>query len=149
MIIALGIRVWISVSVMDWVRVRIKNSWGLRLSPKIFSCLSYSRTIACCRCLTSNQKVLIYTTHIKKQLPNLISLFWEEKYLTNNNRSEISQKVRSFRTGQKFRRGRLTPGPTEKNRILPESTPALQIDGHLWTVWIWKFCNRSGSEIFW
>jgi len=36
-----------------------------------------------------------------------------------------------FRRGQKFR---LTPGPKEKRRILPESTPALQIRGHLWCV---------------
>jgi len=31
----------------------------------IFSGCSYSRTAACCGHLTSNQKVLIYATHVK------------------------------------------------------------------------------------
>jgi len=34
---------------------------------------SYSRTIACCECLTSNLKVLIYTTHNKKVIAKLYS----------------------------------------------------------------------------
>jgi len=32
----------------------------------ILQWFSYSRTVACCVYLTSNQKVSVYTTHIKK-----------------------------------------------------------------------------------
>jgi len=46
--------------------VRKKNNWSLRLSLIYFIGFTYSRSVACCGYLTSNQKVLIYTTHIKK-----------------------------------------------------------------------------------
>jgi len=39
----------------------------------IFTGFSYSRIVACCGYLTSNQKVLIYTTHIKKVIAKLYS----------------------------------------------------------------------------
>jgi len=37
-----------------------------KIKPNIFTGFTYSRSVACCGYLTSNQKVLIYTTHIKK-----------------------------------------------------------------------------------
>jgi len=50
-----------------------ENTWSLRLSPIFFTGFTYSRTVACCEYLTSNQKVLIYTTHIKKVIAELYS----------------------------------------------------------------------------
>jgi len=42
-----------------------KNNWGQGLDPKIFNGETYSRAIDCRGYLTSNQNVLIYTTHFK------------------------------------------------------------------------------------
>jgi len=60
------IRVWcfkFSVSGQGFGYGKKKN---LTLSQIFFSGYSYSRTVACCGCLTSKQTALIYTTHIKK-----------------------------------------------------------------------------------
>jgi len=45
----------------------------------LFSDDSYSRTAACFGYLTSNWKVWIYATHIKKYTPKFIPLLWEAK----------------------------------------------------------------------
>jgi len=65
-----------------------------------FSAYSYSRAIACCGYLTSNQKVLIYTTHTKKSKRQILFLYSEKQNIWQ---AVIGQK---FRRGQKFR---LTP----------------------------------------
>jgi len=67
-------------------------NWSLRLSPIFSTGFTYSRTVACCGSLTSNQKVLIYTTHIKKVIAKLYSFTLRRKKW---------QKI----MGQKFRRG--------------------------------------------
>jgi len=48
-----------------------KNNWSVRLILIFFTGFSYSRTVACCGYLTSNQQVLIYTTRIKKVIAKL------------------------------------------------------------------------------
>jgi len=45
--------------------------WVKVISPIFFSGCGYSRAAACCGYLTSNQKVLVHTTHIKKVIPKL------------------------------------------------------------------------------
>jgi len=46
-----------------------------KTKSNIFNGYSYSRTVACCAYLISNQKVLICTTHIKKVIAKFYSLF--------------------------------------------------------------------------
>jgi len=75
--------------------------------------------------LTSNQNVLIYTTHIKKsncQTPFLYSA-------KQHNRQTI--------TGQKFRRG-------QKFRL----TPALRFFDHLWCKAISKLGNNLSGDVY-
>jgi len=55
------------------LQLQKENNWSLRLSPIFFTGFTYSRTVACCVRLTSNQKVLIYTTQIKKVITKLYS----------------------------------------------------------------------------
>jgi len=50
-----------------------------KTKSNIFSAYSYSRTVACCGYLTSNQQVLIYTTHIKKVIAKLYSFTLRSK----------------------------------------------------------------------
>jgi len=64
----------------------------LRLSPIFFSGYAYSCTVACCGYLTTNKKVLIYTTNITKVITKLHSFALRSKKTDNNNRSEISQR---------------------------------------------------------
>jgi len=45
------------------------------MKSNIFTGFIYSRTVACCEYLTSNQKVLIYTTHIKKSNRRTLFLY--------------------------------------------------------------------------
>jgi len=49
--------------------------------PIFFSDYSYSRTVTCCGYLTSNQKVLIHTTHIKKATAKLYSFTLKSKII--------------------------------------------------------------------
>jgi len=56
-----------------------ENNWSLRLSPVFFTGFAYSRTVACCGFLASNQKVLIYTTHIKKVIAKFYSFTLKSK----------------------------------------------------------------------
>ena len=81
-------------------------NWSLRLSPIFFTGFTCSRTVACCGHLTSNQNVLIYTTHIKKVIAKLCSFTLRRKQW---------QKM----IGQKFR---LTPG-YRQYRISPTLPP--------------------------
>jgi len=67
-----------------------KNNWGQGLSPKIFNDQSYSRATACCWYLTSNQNLLIYTTHIKKLIDRLHFFILRSKI------TEKQQQVRKF-----------------------------------------------------
>jgi len=48
-------------------------TWGLKASPIFFNGYSYSRTVACCGYLTSNQNALMCTTHIEKVIDKLYS----------------------------------------------------------------------------
>ena len=101
-----GLWIHVYVSVLGWglgQGEKNKNNWGRRLSPNIFSGWTYPRIIACCGYLTPNQKVLIYTTHTKKDFSNFI--FSSEKQ--NNWQTMTGQK---FRRGQKFH---LTPDPIQ------------------------------------
>jgi len=72
-----------------------KNS-GVRLSPTFFSGHSCSRTVSLLWCLTSNQKVLICTTHFKKVVAKLYSFILRSKiseqqyWVSISQRSEIS-----------------------------------------------------------
>jgi len=50
-----------------------------KTKSNIFSRYSYSRTVACCGYQTSNQKVLIYTTHIKNVNTVLYSITLRSK----------------------------------------------------------------------
>ena len=65
----LGLRVWCLGKCVGlgfvW-QLEKENHWSLRLSPIFFTGFTYSRSVVCCGHLTSNQKLLIYTTHIKK-----------------------------------------------------------------------------------
>jgi len=56
-----------------------ENKWSLRLSPIFFTGFTYSRIVACCGYLTSNQKFKFTQRTSKKQSPNFIPLLWEEK----------------------------------------------------------------------
>jgi len=49
------------------------------VSPILFSGNSYFRTVARCGLMTSNQNVLIDTTHIKKVIPKLYSFTLKSK----------------------------------------------------------------------
>ena len=40
----------------------------------------------------------------------------------------------------------LTPGPKEKRRILPESTPAIRIRSHLWSLVPFSDCSKVPSD---
>jgi len=48
---------------------------------EIFNAQTYSRAIACCRPLTSNQNVSIYTTHIKKVIVRLYFFILRSKII--------------------------------------------------------------------
>jgi len=50
-----------------------------KTKSNIFGGYSYSRTVACCGYLTSNQKVLIHTTHIKQAIAKLYSFALRSK----------------------------------------------------------------------
>jgi len=79
---------WLGIRASVWARCRKRKIIGLRrLSPTFFSDCAYSRSIACCGYLTSNQKVLIYTTHNRQTL----CLYSEKK---NNWQVIIGQKFR-------------------------------------------------------
>ena len=56
-----------------------ENNWSLRSSSVFFTGFTYSPAVACCRYLTSNQKVFIYTTHIKKVIAKLYSFTMRSK----------------------------------------------------------------------
>ena len=61
--------------------------------------------MSCCEYLIFNQKILIYTTNIKKVIakPNLFVL--RSKTLINNNRSEITRRSEiSLDTGTFFKK---------------------------------------------
>jgi len=63
----LGVRIWClgkCAGLGFMLLLEKENNWSLRLSPIFFTGFTCSRTVACCGHLTSNQKVLIYTTHI-------------------------------------------------------------------------------------
>ena len=62
-----------------WVRAIKKNYLGPSLSPIFFAGDSYSRTLACCGCLTSDQTVFNYTAHIKKTNAKLHSFTLRSK----------------------------------------------------------------------
>ena len=68
----------------------MKNQWGFILSLIFFSCYGYSRSVACYAYLTSNQKVLIHTTHIKEVIAKLYSFTLRSKI------GEKQEKVRKF-----------------------------------------------------
>ena len=72
-----------------WFRVR-KWKKIVTLSPKFFSGHSCSRTVSLLWCLTSNQKVLICTTHFKKVVAKLYS------FILRNKISEQQYWVRNF-----------------------------------------------------
>ena len=89
----LGHRVWClgkCVGLRFMLQLEKQNNGSLRLSPIFFTDFTYSRTAACCGYLTSNQKVLIYTTHIQKVIAKLYSFTLRSKITDKNNRSEIS-----------------------------------------------------------
>jgi len=67
-----------------------KNNGVHGLSPKIFNGKSYSRAIACCGHLTSNQNVLMYTTHIRKLIARLYF------FILRSRITEKQQQVRKF-----------------------------------------------------
>ena len=77
-----------------------KRNWDLGLSPKISSGYSYSRSIACWGYLTYNQKVLIYTTHIKKVITKL------NFFILRNTITDKQEQVRNF-AWQRHSKGRL------------------------------------------
>jgi len=75
------------------VGLKKKYIGGLRLSPIFLKFVTLiPRTVACCGYLPSNQKVLIYTTYIKKAITKLYSFTQRSKITDKNNRSDISQR---------------------------------------------------------
>jgi len=92
-----------------YVRVRKIKKMRSKTKSTFFSGYSYSRTIACCGYLISNQKnVLIYTTHIKKLIAKLHSF---TQKLTTNNRSEISFDTGAGAGAMFMKRRALEPEP--------------------------------------
>jgi len=80
-----------------------KNNGVHGLSPKIFNGKSYSRAIACCGHLTSNQNVLMYTTHIRKLIARLYF------FILRSRITEKQQQVRKFAEVWNFAWHRIMP----------------------------------------
>jgi len=74
----LGLRIW---CLGKWFMLQLEkeNNWSLRLIPIFFTGFTYSRTVARCEYLTSNRKVLIYITRIKKVIATLYSFTLRSK----------------------------------------------------------------------
>jgi len=65
-------------------------------NPKIFNVESFSRAIACCWYLTSNQNVLIYTTHTEKAIARLNFVVLRSKTTEKQQQVKNFAEVRNF-----------------------------------------------------
>jgi len=90
----LGLRIWClgkCVGLGFMLELEKEKNWSLRLNPIFVTGCTYSRTVACYGYLTSNQNVLIYTTHMKKSNRQTLFLYSEKQ---NNWQNIIGQVFR-------------------------------------------------------